>query len=234
MSVRPRRSATSRIAFALACFGSVVAPRTGLLNGGATGPAVVSGSAEKSLLYQRVHSGQMPLGGPPLAVAELELTRNWIERGAQASPSPAFAGKIRRIFANRCYQCHGPEVQQNGLRLDSLAATLKGSASGRVVISGDSEKSRLVRRVLGLERPQMPYGSPPLPADEIALIRGWIDQGASGPDSMEPIIAATPVKHWAYVKPVRPELPKVKNAAWCRNPADYFVLAQLDQKSITP
>src|ERR1700737_5002550 len=27
--------------------------RTGLLNGGTTGPAVISGSAEKSLLYQR-------------------------------------------------------------------------------------------------------------------------------------------------------------------------------------
>src|SRR5947208_1210974 len=103
-----QRSATSRIAVALVCFGSVVAlaqdrtsssapvsltfekqilpifearcakchsgasphagldvrTRTGLLNGGTTGPAVVGGSAEKSLLYQRLRSGQMPLGGP--------------------------------------------------------------------------------------------------------------------------------------------------------------------------
>src|ERR1700730_4479684 len=41
--------------------------RTGLLNGGTTGPAVVSGFAEKTLLYQRVRSGQMPLGGPSLS-----------------------------------------------------------------------------------------------------------------------------------------------------------------------
>ena len=122
-----------------------------MLNGGTTGPAIVSGSAEKSLLYQRVRTGQMPLGGPPLSGAELELIRNWIERSAPASPSPAFAGKIRPIFAERCYQCHGPDVQQDGLRLDSLAAALKGSASGRIVIPGDSEKSRLVRRLVGLE-----------------------------------------------------------------------------------
>src|SRR5437879_4369805 len=185
MSVRSaQRSATSRIAVALACFGCVAAlaqdrtpssaavsltfekqilpifearcakchsgaspqagldirTTTGLLNGGTTGPAIVSGSAEKSLLYQRVRTGQMPLGGPPLSGAELELIRNWIERSAPASPSPAFAGKIRSIFAERCFQCHGPDVQQNGLRLDSLAAALKGSASGRVVIPGDSEK----------------------------------------------------------------------------------------------
>src|SRR5215471_62766 len=273
-----QRSATSRIAVTLVCFGPAVAlaqdrtspsaaapvtfeeqirpifearcanchsgaspqagldvrTRTGLLKGGTTGPAVVSGSAEKSLLYQRVQSGQMPLGGPTLSGAELELIRNWIERDAPTRPSPAFAGKIRPIFAERCYQCHGTDTQQNGLRLDSLAATLKGSASGRIVIPGDSEKSRLVRRLMGLERPQMPYGSPPLGANEIALIRDWIDQGASGPDSMEPIVAAKPVKHWAYVKPVRPELPQVKNAAWCRNPADYFVLAQLEPKGISP
>src|ERR1700730_4261194 len=62
---------------------------TGLLSGGNTGPAIVSGSAEKSLLYQRVRTGQMPLGGPPLSGAELKLIRNWIELGAPASPSPA-------------------------------------------------------------------------------------------------------------------------------------------------
>ena len=123
----------------------------------------------------------MPLGGPPLSGVELELIHNWIELDAPDRPSPTFAGKIRSIFAERCYQCHGTDVQQNGLRLDSLAATLKGSASGRVVIPGDSEKSRLVRRVLGLERPQMPHGGPPLPADEIASIRDWIDQGAPSP-----------------------------------------------------
>src|SRR6266700_2706863 len=65
--------------------------RAGLLNGGTTGPAVVSGSAEKSLLYQRVGSGQMPLGGPPLSGAELELIHNWIELDAPDRPSPTFA-----------------------------------------------------------------------------------------------------------------------------------------------
>jgi hypothetical protein len=80
----------------------------------------------------------------------------------------------------------------------------------------------------------MPYGAPPLSADEIALVRAWIDQGAPGPDATEPIAGSKPVKHWAYVKPSRPELPKVTNVAWCRNPVDYFVLAQLEQKSLTP
>ena len=125
--------------------------------------------------------------------------------------SPGFLPReIRPILAARWFQCHGPNLQQNGLRLDSLTAILKGSANGKVVISGDSEKSPLVRRILGLDRPQMPYGGPPLAADDVEVIRKWIDQGARGPDTAAPIAAAKPVKHWAYIKPMQPDAPKVK------------------------
>lgn len=148
--------------------------------------------------------------------------------------SSLFATKIRPIFAARCYPCHGPNLQQNGLRLDSLAAALKGSESGPVIVPGDSEKSRMVRRLLALERPQMPYGGPPLGEDEIKLIRDWIDSGAPGPDSTDPVAAGKPVKHWAYIKPVRPAPPKVQDAAWCRNPIDNFVLARLEREGLKP
>jgi hypothetical protein len=41
-------------------------------------------------------------------------------------------------------------------------------------------------------------------------------------------------KHWAFVAPVRPELPPVKNAAWVRNPIDRFVLARLEREGLMP
>src|SRR5260370_14112925 len=104
--------------------------------------------------------------------------------------SVAFAAQVRPILASRCYPCHGPDVQQHGLRLDSLQAILTGSANGKVVIPGDSQNSHIVRRLLGLEQPQMPYGGPPLSAEQIELIRKWIDEGAQGPDSTEPVVAA--------------------------------------------
>ncbi len=40
--------------------------------------------------------------------------------------------------------------------------------------------------------------------------------------------------HWAYVQPVRPELPKVKNSHWVRNPIDDFVLARLEKEKLKP
>src|SRR5262249_19100544 len=44
---------------------------------------------------------------------------------------------------------------------------------------------------------------------------------------------ATP-KHWAYIKPVRPALPQVKNQSWVRTPVDAFVLARLEKEGLTP
>jgi hypothetical protein len=127
----------------------------------------------------------------------------------QATPggSVVFATQIRPILASRCYPCHGPDVQQHGLRLDSLQAILTGSANGRVVIPRDSQNSHIVRRLLGLEQPQMPYGGPPLSAEQIDLVRKWIDEGAQGPDSTEPVVAAAPVHdaqaaHQTSEKPV--------------------------------
>ena len=62
--------------------------------------------------------------------------------------------------------------------------------------AGDSKDSALVRRLLGLNKPQMPYGAPPLSEDEINLMSFWIDQGAKGE---EVAVAPTPAqvkKHW--------------------------------------
>src|SRR5262249_33397449 len=39
---------------------------------------------------------------------------------------------------------------------------------------------------------------------------------------------------WALTAPVRPALPAVKDAAWCRNPIDRFILAGLEAKRLRP
>jgi len=36
------------------------------------------------------------------------------------------------------------------------------------------------------------------------------------------------------MKPLRPAIPKVKNAAWVRNPIDAFLLARLEKEGLTP
>jgi hypothetical protein len=226
-----------------------------ILQGGVSGPVVVPGKSGESLLVKRIlgtiDAPRMPMGSDPLPAAKVQLIRSWIDNGdfkaatathtsPQGETNPAapksalFATSIRPILATRCYSCHGPDVQQNGLRLDSLAALLKGSDSGKIVIPGHSDQSRLVRRLMAQERPQMPYGGPALSANEISAIRQWIDAGAPGPDSNTPIAATKTLKHWAYVKPVKPLVPQAAAATWPRNPIDNFILARLEKEGLKP
>jgi mono/diheme cytochrome c family protein len=96
-----------------------------------------------------------------------------------------YAADIKPIFEKSCIKCHGAEKQKGKLRLDSLAAALKGGQDGKVVEAGDSAGSMLVHNVahLGDEDDYMPPPDnkdkiPPLTKDQIGLIRAWIDQGA--------------------------------------------------------
>ncbi len=216
------------------------------LEGGVSGKAVVPGDSRKSLLVRRLIGSadgpRMPTGGEPLSRAQIRMIQAWIEQlpaqpelqtaHAPGGPPPQkvdFATSVLPIFAANCTRCHGPDVQQNQLRLDSLAGLARGSISGKVVAPGKSQESRLVRRLLGLEQPRMPFNSPPLPPEKIALVRAWIDEGA--PELVSAGEAGK--KHWAYVKPVRPEAPKVANAAWARNPIDDFILARLEKEGLS-
>jgi mono/diheme cytochrome c family protein len=227
---------------------------TAALSGGVSGPVIVAGKSVDSLLVKRIlgttDAPRMPMGGAPLSAENVQLIRRWIDEGnfstaqnattpqptasAATTSSALFAAQVRPILASRCYVCHGPETQQNGLRLDSLAAVLKGSDSGRIVVPGHSDQSRLMRRLQAQERPLMPYGGPPLSTEEIAVIRKWIDGGAPGPDSSAPLAVAPRKKHWAYIQPVRPALPNVSQPSWVRNGIDAFILARLDKEGLRP
>ena len=55
--------------------------RGGALLGGSSGPALEPGASAKSLLYEKVRSGEMPPGGP-LSKAEVDSVRHWIDQGA--------------------------------------------------------------------------------------------------------------------------------------------------------
>ncbi len=61
--------------------------RAALLKGGSSGPVVVPGKADASELYRRVtlpkgHENAMPARGEPLAKAQTDLLRDWINQGA--------------------------------------------------------------------------------------------------------------------------------------------------------
>ena len=101
---------------------------------------------------------------------------------ASTQKGVTFAKDIQPIFEKSCYGCHGPKKQKGDLRLDSLAATLKGGEDGKILEKGNSAKSKLVQFVARLnEDDAMPpqNAGKPLSKEQIGLIRAWIDQGAN-------------------------------------------------------
>ncbi len=110
-----------------------------------------------------------------------------------------FATTIHPILVSRCLNCHIGAKAPAGLALGSRAEMIKGGANGPAVIPGDSEKSLMVRRILGQGGARMPLGSAPLSAEEIAAIRKWIDEGAkvniAGSSALEFSLSLRPPAH---------------------------------------
>ncbi|HSQ56970.1 MAG TPA: PSD1 and planctomycete cytochrome C domain-containing protein [Gemmata sp.] len=134
-----------------------------------------------------------------------------------------FNRDIRPILSNNCYACHGPDpnVRKAKLRLDT-----RDSALELAIVPGEPDKSPLVQRVSSRNAEEMmppPKSGKKLAAREIELLTQWVKEGAKYAD------------HWAYVKPVRPAAPEIRNPAFpIRNPIDAFILYRLGQEGLRP
>jgi hypothetical protein len=145
-----------------------------------------------------------------------------------------FLKDIQPIFANTCYECHGGEKQKGGLRLDIKEAALKGGDSGPLLVSGKSSESLLIQAVAGTKEDlaQMPKKRDPLSAEQIGLLRAWIDQGATWPETGV-AKAAKWKTHWAFHSPTRPPVPNIQGLR-SGNPIDHFILHRLNKEKLKP
>ncbi len=129
---------------------------------------------------------------------------------------------VAPMLKAHCASCHSGAEPAGNLDLTSAKSL------ARVIVPGQPDKSQLVIRLLGTDgNPRMPMGFAPLSDAQIGQIKSWISQGASTTGVVKP-------PHWAYVTPVRPPLPVVKNVKWARNPIDRFVLAKLEKEGLKP
>jgi hypothetical protein len=178
----------------------------------------------------------------PLAVVGLPLVVGLSAADDAGLPPAArrpvdFQRDIQPILARACLSCHGAAKQRGGLRLDEGAAALKGGDSGAVLKPRDAVNSRLLRLVAGLDPDlKMPPGDrTPLGADEVGLIRAWIEQGANWPKDGAAAVVQTPQStHWSFQPIRRPALPNGSDSGWLHNPIDAFVLARLDAEKLAP
>jgi uncharacterized membrane protein/mono/diheme cytochrome c family protein len=89
---------------------------------------------------------------------------------------------IAPIFHEKCYSCHGTAKQKGKFRLDDSATIMKGGKDGVMITPRKADSSELVKRLLlpeEVEHHMAPKEKPQLTEQEIALIKWWIDNGAS-------------------------------------------------------
>ena len=168
----------------------------------------------------------LPLILIPLALAFAGQVDGQPDESKRKEAGIDYSRDILPILANNCFSCHGPAEHKAGLRLDQREQAIKPTRSKVApIVPGKSAESELVRRILSDdETERMPplKTKKTLTAAEKDLLRRWIDQGASYK------------AHWAFVKPVRPPLPEVKDKAWVKNDIDAFILARLEQAGLKP
>lgn len=138
-----------------------------------------------------------------------------------------FSRDILPILSENCFYCHGPDekAREADLRLDQREAAIADHGGHIAIVPGKSSESELVKRILSAdddEKMPPPKSNRKLSEEQRVLLKRWIDEGAAWG------------KHWAFVPPVRPELPKVSNSMSMNNPIDAFVLAKLEANGLSP
>ena len=146
-------------------------------------------------------------------------------------PEINYLRDIKPIFTEHCSSCHGAEEQESGLRLDDREALLVGGDWGEpTVVPGKSHESFLIRVVSGNEPDlTMPPEEEPLTAQQIKLLRAWIDQGATMPERDR----ANQSPHWSLLPINEVKIP-ASDDPWIANPIDAFVLARLHKAGLEP
>ncbi|MCH8046440.1 MAG: PSD1 domain-containing protein [Planctomycetes bacterium] len=149
-----------------------------------------------------------------------------------------YARQIKPILREHCYECHGADERESGLRLDTAKAAISGGNSGAGIVPGNSAASMLIEAISGAKGVvRMPPADDydPLSAAQIKLLRTWIDQGAKYPsDERAEVSENKKEKHWAFRPVVRYIPPTVRQSDWTNNAIDAFILVRLEAKSIKP
>jgi hypothetical protein len=138
-----------------------------------------------------------------------------------------FNRQIRPILSENCFQCHGPDQSHRkaNYRLDTKEGVFAvGKSGAKNILVRDAKNSELVHRIEVEGDGFMPplKSGKKLNADQIKLIKQWINEGANYGE------------HWAFVIPKLSNVPTVVNSKWVKNPIDAFVLSRLESNNINP
>ena len=157
-------------------------------------------------------------------------------------PEAQFERHVRPLLLKHCSACHGGEIQEGELRVDSREALLRGGSHGPAIKPGDSAASLLIGAVRHtITDLAMPPESEPLTASAIAELADWIDRGATWPAALP--LGETPPSaniahiretHWAFAPVAGNEQLPAKDQSAAVELIDRRIELRLAAASLTP
>jgi Protein of unknown function (DUF1553)/Protein of unknown function (DUF1549)/Concanavalin A-like lectin/glucanases superfamily/Planctomycete cytochrome C len=142
----------------------------------------------------------------------------------------SFNEHIQPILSENCYHCHGPdsgtrEPKKEPLRLDRVQDAFAIREDGMpVIIKKNPSESAIIKRMLSTDPDEImppPRSHKSLKAQDIALLKRWIEQGAE----YEP--------HWSFAQVKKPQVPEA-GKDWAANPIDHFIAEKLQGEGLKP
>jgi uncharacterized membrane protein len=119
------------------------------------------------------------LGLPP---KEEKIADGETKKIANVDEAVVFNDIIKPIIKTKCESCHNASKMKGDLRMDTIELLKKGGEHGAIFVDGKSDESTIMKRILlpeSNDEHMPPKGKNQPSENEIALIRWWIDNGAS-------------------------------------------------------
>ncbi|MAS97047.1 MAG: hypothetical protein CMO55_27975 [Verrucomicrobiales bacterium] len=161
-------------------------------------------------------------------------------RSADVEALKFFENHVRPLLSAECYDCHGPEKEKGGLRLDHKDHILKGGGTGPAIVVGKPDDSLLVEAI---RRDDPDFAMPPkkeLTEEQVSTLEQWIAMGAPWPaeaadksDLDENGFSSEDHAWWA-VQPLAEVTVPDNGTEWAKNEIDHFIARKLEEKQLQP
>ena len=152
-----------------------------------------------------------------------------------ASPEQEhFEKNIRPLLVGKCIDCHGPEKQAGGLRLDNAQSLKEGGDSGSVIDTSSPQESAILTVLT-----DPAHANLGITKEEIGELKLWIRAGAYDPragqnDWNDLPNADRGKNHWAFQAISKSNPPDAAGSDWAKSDIDRFILAAQKEAGLKP
>ncbi len=177
--------------------------------------------------------------------------------GTAQNGSELFEKKIRPILVAECFKCHSTTAEKvkGGLILETRDGMLKGGDTGPALVPGNVTESLMIRAISGVDKELAMPPKKKLGKEVVAAFTQWVQLGAPWPGAGGTSVPPSPAENekpsaaaaahynnlrlelwsWQPIKPgAVPPVKDPKNAAWAKTDIDRFILAKLEDKTLSP